>query len=133
MDLLQRDDAEDLLTDAMKRIVASKRFGSYPMSMAHGLGQPAPTIKRGMRPCGNGRYVHPEQDRLCSVRELARCRAFKMISSFNGAAVSTLPAHRRCGPPADLLPTGQALPIGFSREGNREVRKSFFWNEPEQP
>lgn len=94
MDLLQRDDAEDLLTDAMKRTVASKRFGSYPDVYGRmAWDKPAPTIKRECAHVGNGRYVHPEQDRLCSVRELAALQGFPNDFVVNGAAVSNMYRH----------------------------------------
>jgi DNA (cytosine-5)-methyltransferase 1 len=94
MDLLQRDDAEDLLTDAMKRIVERKRFGSYPDVYGRmAWDRPAPTIKRECSHVGNGRYVHPEADRLCSVREMAALQGFPGDFVFNGAAVSNMYRH----------------------------------------
>lgn len=93
-DLLQRDDAEGLLTDAMKRIVARERFGSYPDVYGRmAWDKPAPTIKRECSHVGNGRYVHPEEDRLCSVRELAALQGFPNDFVFNGAAVSNMYRH----------------------------------------
>ena len=94
MDLLQREDAEDLLTDAMKRIVACKRFGSYPDVYGRmAWNKPAPTIKRECSHVGNGRYVHPEEDRLCSVREMAALQGFPNEFVLNGAAVSNMYRH----------------------------------------
>ena len=94
MDLLQREDANDLLTDAMKRIVARKRFGSYPDVYGRmALDKPAPTIKRECSHVGNGRYVHPEEDRLCTVREIAILQGFPNDFVLNGAAVSNMYRH----------------------------------------
>jgi len=94
VDLLKRDDAEDLLTDAMKRIVARKHFGSYPDVYGRmAWDKPAPTIKRECSHVGNGRYVHPEKNRLCSVRELAALQGFPNDFVFNGAAVSNMYRH----------------------------------------
>jgi DNA (cytosine-5)-methyltransferase 1 len=94
MDLLPRRDADELLTDAMKRIVAQKRFGSYPDVYGRMVwGKPAPTIKRECSHVGNGRYVHPEQNRLCSVREMAALQGFPNDFFFNGAAVSNMYRH----------------------------------------
>jgi DNA (cytosine-5)-methyltransferase 1 len=94
VDLLRREDAEHLLTDAMKRTVASKRFGSYPDVYGRmAWDKPAPTIKRECAHVGNGRYVHPEEDRLCSVRELAALQGFPNDFVFNGAAVSNMYRH----------------------------------------
>lgn len=94
MDLLQRDDAENLMTDAMKRIVARKRLGSYPDVYGRmSWEKPAPTIKRECSHVGNGRYAHPEEDRLCSVREMAALQGFPNDFVLNGAAVSNMYRH----------------------------------------
>lgn len=44
--------------------------------------RPAPTIKRESAHPGNGRYLHPEQDRLCSVREMAVLQGFPQSYVF---------------------------------------------------
>lgn len=94
MDLLQREDADNILTDAMKRIVKRKRFGSYPDVYGRmAWDRPSPTIKRECSHVGNGRYVHPENDRLCSVREMAALQGFPNDFAFNGAAVSNMYRH----------------------------------------
>jgi DNA (cytosine-5)-methyltransferase 1 len=94
MDLLTRDDADCLLTDAMKRIVARKDFGSYPDVYGRmAWKKPAPTIKRECSHVGNGRYVHPEKDRLCSVREMASLQGFPTDFVLNGAALSNMYRH----------------------------------------
>ena len=94
MDLLQRSDAEDLLTDSMKRIVAGKRFGSYPDVYGRiAWDKPAQTIKRECSHVGNGRYAHPEENRLCTVREIAALQGFPDYFVFNGAALSNMYRH----------------------------------------
>lgn len=94
MDLLRRRDADELLTDAMKRIVARNRFGSYPDVYGRmAWDKPAPTIKRECSHVGNGRYVHPEENRLCSVREMAALQGFPKDFVLNGAAVSNMYRH----------------------------------------
>jgi DNA (cytosine-5)-methyltransferase 1 len=94
MDLLGRPDAEDLLTDAMKRIVAQRRIGSYPDVYGRmAWDKPAPTIKRECSHVGNGRYVHPEEDRLCSVREMAILQGFPNDFIFDDAAISNMYRH----------------------------------------
>lgn len=94
MDLLERIDANELLTDAMKRIVSHNRFGSYPDVYGRmAWDKPAPTIKRECSHVGNGRYVHPEKDRLCSVREMAALQGFPNDFALNGAAVSNMYRH----------------------------------------
>lgn len=78
----------------MKRIVARKRLGSYPDVYGRmAWDKPAPTIKRECSHVGNGRYAHPEEDRLCSVRELAALQGFPNDFVFNGAAVSNMYRH----------------------------------------
>lgn len=94
MDLLQREDSGSLLTGAMKRIVERKQFGSYPDVYGRmAWDKPSPTIKRECSHVGNGRYVHPEQDRLCSVREMAALQGFPNDFVFNGATVSNIYRH----------------------------------------
>jgi DNA (cytosine-5)-methyltransferase 1 len=94
MDLLLREDVDVLLTDSMKRIVRNKRFGSYPDVYGRmAWDKPAPTIKRECSHVGNGRYAHPEKDRLCSLREMAALQGFPNDFVFNGAAVSNMYRH----------------------------------------
>jgi DNA (cytosine-5)-methyltransferase 1 len=56
-------------------------------------GKPAPTIKRECAHVGNGRYAHPEEDRLCSVREMAILQGFPNDFVFADAALSNLYRH----------------------------------------
>lgn len=67
--------------------------------------QPSPTIKRECAHVGNGRYSHPEQDRLCSAREMAILQGFPRSYKFQsknkgniyrhiGNAVPPLVAHQ---------------------------------------
>ena len=46
--------------------------------------RPAPTIKRECSHVGNGRYAHPEQDRLCTVREMSLLQGFPHDYQFTG-------------------------------------------------
>jgi len=94
IDILKRPDAEDLLTDSMKRIVATRRFGSYPDVYGRmAWDKPAQTIKRECSHVGNGRYAHPEEDRLCTLREMASLQGFPNYFVFNGAALSNMYRH----------------------------------------
>lgn len=96
MDLLERDGAEQLLTDSMKRIVEQNRFGSYPDVYGRmAWDKPAPTIKRECAHVGNGRYAHPEENRLCSVREMAILQGFPNDFEFDGTSLSN--AYRHIG------------------------------------
>ncbi len=94
VDLLTRQDADELLTGSMKRIVRNRRFGSYPDVYGRmAWDRPAPTIKRECAHVGNGRYVHPEEHRLCSLREMAALQGFPNSFLFNGAALSNMYRH----------------------------------------
>ncbi|MCF7983132.1 MAG: DNA cytosine methyltransferase [Thiohalocapsa sp.] len=94
IDLLAHPDADSLLTPAMRRIAAEGRFGSYPDVYGRmAWDKPAPTIKRECAHLGNGRYAHPEQDRLCSVREMAMLQGFPNDFLFADAALSNLYRH----------------------------------------
>ena len=94
IDLLKHEDRDDLLTDSMKKNVAARRFGSYPDVYGRmALGKPAPTIKRECSHVGNGRYVHPTENRLCTVREIAALQGFPNDYKFNGSSVSNLYRH----------------------------------------
>lgn len=94
MDLYNRTGLEHLLTNAMKRIAAQQRFGSYPDVYGRmAWSKPAPTIKRECSHVGNGRYAHPEEDRLCSVREMAILQGFPNDFVFEDTAISNMYRH----------------------------------------
>lgn len=94
VDLLSRPGTAHLLTPSMQRIVRERRFGSYPDVYGRmAWDKPAPTIKRECSHIGNGRYAHPEHDRLCSVREMAMLQGFPNDFVFSDAAVSNLYRH----------------------------------------
>ena len=84
-DLLATGHAEALLTPAMRRLVARGALGSHPDVYGRmWWDRPAPTIKRECSHVGNGRYAHPEQDRLCTVREMALLQGFPRHYCFHG-------------------------------------------------
>ena len=96
MDLRARPGADRLLTNGMKRIVTKNRIGSYPDVYGRmAWDKPAPTIKRECSHVGNGRYAHPEEDRLCTLREMAILQGFPNDFVFNGTALSN--AYRHIG------------------------------------
>lgn len=93
-DLLEHPDADALLTPAMKRSAAAGKLGSHPDVYGRmAWDRRAATIKRECGHVGNGRYAHPEQDRLCTVRELALLNGFPGDYQFGGQSVSNMYRH----------------------------------------
>jgi DNA (cytosine-5)-methyltransferase 1 len=85
-DLADHLDGPALLTPAMARRVARGDFGSHPDIYGRlWWDRPAVTIKRECGHIGNGRYAHPEQDRLCTVREMALLQGFPRDYQFAGS------------------------------------------------
>jgi DNA (cytosine-5)-methyltransferase 1 len=133
-DLVDRPDSLDLLTPAMARRVARRDLGSHPDIYGRmGWDRPAPTIKRECSHVGNGRYAHPEQDRLCTVREMSILQGFPRDYQFTGTlanmyrhigdAVPPLISYQLAGlcewilsgarpHPADLVLPGCQLTVG---------------------
>ena len=85
-DLVGHPEAGLLLTPAMRRRLAAGDLGSHPDVYGRlWWDRPAVTIKRECGHIGNGRYVHPEQDRLCTVREMAILQGFPRGYRFAGS------------------------------------------------
>jgi DNA (cytosine-5)-methyltransferase 1 len=85
-DLVRHPDSASLLTPAMARRVARGNFGSHPDIYGRlWWDRPAVTIKRECSHVGNGRYAHPEQDRLCTVREMSILQGFPRDYQFTGS------------------------------------------------
>ncbi len=78
-------DQAALLTPAMARRAAAGDLGSHPDIYGRlWWDRPAVTIKRECSHVGNGRYAHPEQDRLCTVREMSLLQGFPRDYQFTG-------------------------------------------------
>jgi DNA (cytosine-5)-methyltransferase 1 len=96
--------------------------------------RPAATIKRECGHVGNGRYAHPDQDRLCTVRELGLLNGFPGAYQFGGNSLSNM--YRHIGdavPPlishqlacvADWILTGQRPPLRRCILPNTSLRPS---------
>ncbi|MGW1958685.1 DNA cytosine methyltransferase [Streptomyces sp. NPDC001935] len=87
---------EHLATPAMRRSHAENRtnhFSDVYGRMAWDIS--APVIKRECSHVGNGRYTHPEQNRLCTVREMAILQGFPASYRFEGASRQN--AYRHVG------------------------------------
>ncbi len=88
-DLLIRPDADELLTPAMKYRASIRDFGSHPDVYGRlWWDRPAVTIKRECGHIGNGRYSHPEQNRLCTVREMSILQGFPKDYIFTGTLIN---------------------------------------------
>ncbi len=84
----------EAMTPAMLRTVRSGRFGSHPDVYGRmWWDRPAITIKRECGHVGNGRYAHPEQDRLCTVREMALLQGFPGNYQFVASGLTNLYRH----------------------------------------
>ena len=93
-DLRHHPDRATVLTPAMRAYAARGEFGSH--SDVYGRmawGRPAPTIKRECGHVGNGRYAHPEQDRLCTVRELATLQGLPRGYVFRARSLTNSYRH----------------------------------------
>jgi DNA (cytosine-5)-methyltransferase 1 len=84
-DLLGHREAGRLLTPAMKHRARLRDLGSHPDVYGRmWWDRCAVTIKRECGHIGNGRYAHPEQDRLCTVREMGILQGFPADYTFVG-------------------------------------------------
>jgi DNA (cytosine-5)-methyltransferase 1 len=82
-----------LMTPRMRSQAAAGRWGSHPDIYGRmWWDRPAPTIKRECSHVGNGRYAHPELDRLCTVREMAVLNGFPRDYRLAGS-VSNMYRH----------------------------------------
>ncbi len=85
-DLLKSPDGERYLIPSMRFYSDQGKVGPYRDVYGRlAWDQPAVTIKRECSHVGNGRYSHPEQHRLCSVRELALLQGFPANYEFAGS------------------------------------------------
>ena len=93
-DLWLRSEVRHLLTDAMRRTAESGRWGDHPDVYGRmWWDRPAPTVKRECGHVGNGRYAHPQQDRLLSLREIATINGFPQSYQFGGSSLTNKYRH----------------------------------------
>jgi DNA (cytosine-5)-methyltransferase 1 len=93
-DLVSHPEADELLTPSMKKRTTIRDFGSHPDVYGRlSWDRPAATIKRECGHMGNGRYSHPEQDRLSTVRELALLQGFPSDYDFVSSSLTNLYRH----------------------------------------
>lgn len=93
-DLISHSLADELLTSAMKKYIKLGKLGSHPDVYGRmAWNQPAVTIKRECGHVGNGRYAHPEQTRLCSVREMSILQGFPTDFAFGKTSLGNMYRH----------------------------------------
>jgi DNA (cytosine-5)-methyltransferase 1 len=82
-------DIPDSLSHLRIPSMNTKRPGSFPDIYGRlAWDQTAPTITRECSSPGNGRYCHPEQDRLLTVREMSLLQGFPADYVFKGPLAS---------------------------------------------
>ena len=93
-DLLRVPDGKRYLIPSMLRYANVGKVG--PHRDVYGRlfwDQPSVTIKRECSHTGNGRYAHPHQHRLCTVRELACLQGFPKHYKFVANSLSNMYRH----------------------------------------
>lgn len=122
-DLLGDEDKEKYLIPAMWRAVEAGTLNHFcDVYGRMAWDRPAPTIKRECSHVGNGRYAHPEQDRLCTVREMAILQGFPRDYQFPMASRKN--AYRNIG---------DAVPPLISFQAARLVEWMLTGTRPEDP
>jgi len=93
-DLLKQPNGRQYMTPAMRKSADAGKLGSYPDVYGRMAWlKRAPTVKRECGHIGNGRYAHPEQDRLCTLRELALLTGFPRDYRFGGNSLGNMYRH----------------------------------------
>jgi DNA (cytosine-5)-methyltransferase 1 len=115
-----------LLVPAMFRA----RPGSFPDVYGRlWWDRPAITITRECGHVGNGRYVHPEQDRLLSVREMALLQGFPPDYYFEGRLTAKYNQIGDAVPP--LIAAEVAKHIIRIKTGELDVDREFATRNPQ--
>ena len=93
-DMARMPGGMDLLIPSLRRKWLDGDLGSHPDVYGRMYWErPAPTIKRECAHIGNGRYAHPEQDRLCTVREMASLQGFPRHFEFVARSLANKYRH----------------------------------------
>lgn len=116
IDLTKDPEKEKYLNPAQRRIIALGRIGSHPDVYGRmWWDRPARTLKRECSHVGNGRYSHPEQDRLCTVREMGLIQGFPRDYKFDLSSLAN--AYRHIGdavPPLVAYQIASAVAWSFT-------------------
>jgi len=93
-DLATHPRGDKLLIASMKDRLRRKDLGSHPDVYGRlAWNRPAVTIKRECAHVGNGRYAHPEQTRLLTVREMAILQGFPEEYTFASNSLANRYRH----------------------------------------
>ncbi|MFC2156515.1 DNA cytosine methyltransferase [Acidobacteriota bacterium] len=93
-DLMKSPDGFKYLIPSMKRYVDRGKVGPHPDIYGRmAWDEPAVTIKRECSHTGNGRYAHPDQNRHCTVREMALLQGFPKDYVFEAGSLSNMYRH----------------------------------------
>jgi len=128
-DVARNDSTRHLCTRECLRRWATQDLGSHPDVYGRmWWDRPAPTIKRECAHVGNGRYTHPEKNRLLTVREMATLQGFPFRYRFPGRSVAN--KYRVIG---DAVPPMIAWQIAACVDWMLDGRKPSFdkWIMPE--
>ncbi|WP_272700875.1 DNA cytosine methyltransferase [Desulfovibrio sp. Fe33] len=89
VDVARNDATRHLCTPKCLKKWEDQDLGSHPDIYGRmWWDRPAPTIKRECAHVGNGRYAHPELNRLLTVREMATLQGFPFGYRFPGRSVA---------------------------------------------
>jgi DNA (cytosine-5)-methyltransferase 1 len=93
-DILTHPEGWDYLIPSMERYARKGKVGPYRDVYGRlAWDEPAVTVKRECSHTGNGRYAHPEQNRHCTVRELAILQGFPSNYRFEAGSLSNMYRH----------------------------------------
>ncbi|TFF86348.1 DNA cytosine methyltransferase, partial [Candidatus Thorarchaeota archaeon] len=103
------------VAEKSKRIMQIRKSGgrtTYYGRLRNDL--PSYTVSTYFHRPGNGSFVHPEQDRMISVREAARLQSFFDDHRFLGPASSQYKQVGNAVPPLLGRAVGVTIPSGFA-------------------
>jgi DNA (cytosine-5)-methyltransferase 1 len=93
-DLAGHPRGDELLIASMKDRLRRNDLGSHPDVYGRlAWDRPAVTIKRECAHVGNGRYAHPEQTRLLTIREMALLQGFPAEYTFASNSLANRYRH----------------------------------------
>ena len=101
-----------------------KTFGSTYRRLDPKL--PSPTVTRS----GYRDFIHPTQDRMLTVRELACLQSFPLDWEFTGVRLDSYSSKRKTTM-TQFGQVGNAVPPLLSEAVAKEIKKQFFRDDDE--